>query len=98
MGEVKWSRGALSWLREIHDYIARDSPEAARRTVEGILGRIEDLVEFPEIGQSHTTRSGRQVRLLLYGHYRIAYQVTDQKDVRLLGIFHGSLELERRLR
>lgn len=98
MGEVKWSRGALSWLREIHDYIARESPEAARRTVEGILDRIEDLVEFPEIGQSYTTRSGRQVRLLLYGHYRIAYQVTEQKDVRLLGVFHGSLELERRLR
>jgi plasmid stabilization system protein ParE len=95
---VKWSRGALSWLREIHHYIERDNPDAASRTVQGILDRIEDLVEFPEIGQSYTSRSGRKVRLLLYGHYRIAYQVTDQKDIRLLGIFHGSLELERRLR
>jgi plasmid stabilization system protein ParE len=95
---LRWSRAALSWLREIHDYIANDNPDAARRTMEGILRRIEDLTDFPEIGQSYTTRSGRQVRLLLYGHYRIAYSVTEQKDIRLLGIFHGALELDRRLR
>jgi plasmid stabilization system protein ParE len=39
----------------------------------------------------------REIRILLYGHYRIAYLVTEERDVRLLGIFHGALDLSRYL-
>jgi toxin ParE1/3/4 len=98
MGEVRWSRSALRWLHEIHDYIAEDNPEAARRTVEGILSRVEVLSSFPEIGQRYRTPSGREARILLYGHYRIAYRVVGDRDVQLVGIYHGALDLDRHLR
>ncbi|MFP3938724.1 MAG: hypothetical protein ACOC7L_02425 [Acidobacteriota bacterium] len=39
----------------------------------------------------------REVRILLYGHYRIAYLVTETRNVRLLGIFHGALDITRYL-
>jgi plasmid stabilization system protein ParE len=35
------------------------------------------------------------VRLLLYGHYRIAYLVKDNGNVDVLGVFHGALDLSK---
>jgi toxin ParE1/3/4 len=95
LGKLKWSQEALSWLREIRAYIAKDNPEAARRTVQGILRRAEQLRAFPELGQVYESRREREVRTLLYGHYRIAYWVTPDRDVVLLGIFHGALDIDR---
>ena len=39
--------------------------------------------------------SSRHVRILLYGHYRIAYLVKDDRNVDILGVFHGSLDITR---
>ena len=97
MGQVRWTGEAERWLRQIHDFIARDHPEAAQRTARGIYDRVQSLSAFPERGYSHTSRSGRPLRILLYGHYRIAYSVNDDKDVTILGVFHGALDIDRYL-
>lgn len=39
MGRVRWTSEAEIWLRDIHDYIARDSPTAARRTIARHIAR-----------------------------------------------------------
>ena len=39
--------------------------------------------------------SSRHVRILLHGHYRIAYLVKDDGNVDILGVFHGSLDITR---
>jgi len=36
MAEINWTDEAERWLKDIHDYIAQDSPESAIRVVEGI--------------------------------------------------------------
>lgn len=97
MGRIRWSQEALRWLREIRNQIARDNPEAARRTAAGIVDRIEVLTTFPQIGQRYEGVTDREVRILIYGHYRIAYLVTEERDVNLLGIFHGALDIDRYL-
>jgi plasmid stabilization system protein ParE len=97
VGYVRWSQEALSWLRENRNHIARDNPEAARRTAAGIVDRVEVLKTFPQIGQRYERVTDREVRILLYGHYRIAYLVTKERDVQLLGIFHGALDIDRYL-
>lgn len=97
MGHIRWTQEALRWLREIRDYIARDNPEAARRTAAGIVDRVEILKTFPQSGQRYEGVTDREVRILLYGHYRIAYLVTEERDVKLLGIFHGALDIDRYL-
>lgn len=38
-------------LREIHEYIARESPAAARRVVDHLLRDAERLASFPRIGR-----------------------------------------------
>ena len=35
MAEINWTEEAEQWLKDIHDYIAQDKPEAAIREVWG---------------------------------------------------------------
>lgn len=97
MGKVRWTREAERWLREIHDYIAQDNREAALRTVRGIFEKGQTLADFPERGARFLSRPQKQIRIVLYGHYRIAYLVKNGGDVDILGVFHGALDIERYL-
>ena len=62
--------------------------------MESIYRRAEILAQFPEIGQVHRTPSGREVRILLWGQYRIVYLQRGVDEVHVLGIFHGAMELK----
>ena len=75
MAELNWTAEAQRWLQEIYQYIAQDNPTAAAGVVEGIYGKAQALVEFPQIGHRYEPIAGREVRILLYGHYRIAYLI-----------------------
>ena len=93
MAKVVWTAEAEQWLLRIHDYVARDKPEAAFHLVESIYLRTEILSSFPDIGYVYTTVSGRSLRVLLFGKYRIAYLVL-RDEVRILGVFHAAMELK----
>ena len=95
MAKVVWTDEARRWLQEIYDYIAEDNEESAYRTVRAIHERAEILLRFPEIGYRFRERPG--IRVLLYGHYRIAYLSSANGNIEILGVFHGALDLERYL-
>jgi toxin ParE1/3/4 len=97
MGKIKWTEESERWLRDIHDYIAQDNPEAAQRVVTGIYDRAQILVEFPKIGHIYRVESEGEIRILLYGHYRIAYLLRQEDRVEILGVFHGALDIDRYL-
>ncbi|MEO8631186.1 MAG: type II toxin-antitoxin system RelE/ParE family toxin [Betaproteobacteria bacterium] len=94
MATITWTLEAERWLRDIHDYIAADNARAAAQTLDGIYERAQLLRDFPEIGYRYEA-SDRHVRILLYGHYRITYLVTDGNNVEILGVFHGALDIDR---
>lgn len=94
MGSIAWTEEAQRWLQDIHEYIAQDNPVAADRVVRGIYDRVQVLIQHPEIGHRYRD-STRHVRVLLYGHYRIAYLVKSGEEIDILGVFHGALEIER---
>jgi plasmid stabilization system protein ParE len=92
MAQVAWTLEAQRWLSDIYEFIASDNPVAAADTVQGIFDRVQILTEFPECGSRYWA-SPRHVRILLYGHYRIAYLVRDDGDIDILGVFHGALDI-----
>ena len=94
MARVVWTDEAECWLHDIYDYIAADNPGAAAATVEGIYKKARGLADFPEMGARHWA-SPRPVRVLQYGHYRIAYLVKDGGDIAILGVFHGALDISK---
>jgi len=97
MAEITWTAEAERWLKEIQDYIAQENPAAADAVLEAIHSRVAMLRQFPQLGQRHTTRSGLHIRVLVYGHYRIAYKTRRGGDVAILGVFHGAVDIDRYL-
>jgi plasmid stabilization system protein ParE len=98
LAPVVWTHEAERWLRKIHDYIARDKPEAAFNVVQSIFKRAQILSQFPQLGHTYISASGREVRILLWGHYRIVYTQVPSGDVHILGVFHGAMEIDQYLK
>jgi toxin ParE1/3/4 len=97
MAEIIWTAEAETWLHDIYNYIAQDSSEAAISVVQGIYQRAQQLLAFPQSGQIYRIEQDGDIRILLYGHYRIAYHVGNDNRIVILGVFHGALDLERYL-
>jgi plasmid stabilization system protein ParE len=93
VAQLIWTSEAQRWLEDIFEYIAQDNPEAAEQTVQGIYDCAQALVRSPEMGRRYE-KSKRHVRILLYGHYRIAYLVKPER-VEVLGVFHGAIDISR---
>lgn len=94
MAEIRWTEEAVKWLHDIYEYIAEDNPIAAQDVVEGIYVKVQILKAFPQIGYKYRDEPEGEIRILLYGHYRIAY-IIKHEAVEILGIFHGSLEIDK---
>ena len=97
MARINWTREAETWLEDIFAYIAQDNPVAAARVVEGIYKRAQVLSEFPHIGHRYEGIADRDIRILLYGHYRVAYLIRSEDDIDILGVFHSALDIRRYL-
>jgi len=53
------------------------------------------LRRFPEIGYRYRAEAEGEIRILLYGHYRIAYLLKPPSSIDILGVFHGALDIDR---
>jgi toxin ParE1/3/4 len=95
VAEVVWTNEAGRWLLKIHDYIAKDSPANAFNVVQAIYARAQILAQFPELGHIYRSPSGRETRILLWGHYRIVYLRRSTEEVHILGVFHGAMDLNQ---
>jgi plasmid stabilization system protein ParE len=97
MVNINWTDEASFWLKDIHDYIAIDNPKIAKKVINEIFTKTQILSSFPKIGYLYKDDTNNEVRVLLYGHYRIAYLIKDTKTIDILGVFHGALAIERYL-
>ena len=97
MAEIKWTEEAAKWLEDIYKYIAQDNPEAAVKVINRIYEKVQTLKDFPEMGYRYRSESDGEIRVLLYGHYRIAYMIRNKTVLEILGVFHGALEIDRYL-
>jgi toxin ParE1/3/4 len=88
LAEVRWALRALDDLREIHDFIARDSPRAAEALVERIFSASERLTAFPLSGRLVPEFPGSGYRELLVGNCRVQYRVADT-TIWIATVVHG---------
>ena len=94
MAEIIWTEEALRWLEDIFEYIALENPRAAAETVDGIYSRSQQLADYPEMGARYSA-STRHIRILLYGHYRMANLVKSDRNIDILGVFHGAIDISK---
>lgn len=97
MAKLNWTREAEHWLHEIYTYIALNNPKAAAEVIQSIYQKAQLLRDFPLLGHKYELFPDRDIRILFYGHYRIAYLIKDEEVIDILGIFHERMEIERYL-
>jgi len=98
MAQIIWTTEATLWLEDIFKYISEKNSDAASRVVEEIYNKVQLLSKFPEIGYIYRKESDGDIRVILYGHYRIAYLFQSSSDkVIILGVFHSALEIKKYL-
>ena len=88
MAELRWTEEAVTWLEDIYAYIALDNPVAAASVVEGIYKKAQILLSHPGVGFRYREEREGEIRILLYGHYRIAYLRRGEGDIDILWVFH----------
>src|SRR5207302_8460478 len=87
--EVVWTDTAKQGLRAIYDYIAQSSPEFARRMVDKITSRTQQIATFPLSGRVVPEFNVGQLRELLERPYRIIYYVRPDK-IEVVAVVHMS--------
>ncbi len=95
MAEIVWTQEAARWLHDIHDYIAQDNQEAAAKVIGGIFEKTQILRLCSEIGQKYRVEPEGEIRILYYGHYRIAYLLRPSQVIDILGVFHDAMDIAR---
>jgi toxin ParE1/3/4 len=85
---VHWTDNAIAHLLDIYEYIARDSSIYAKRMVDRITKRSEQIASFPMSGRKVPEFEAEDIREIIEKPYRIIYRIKpDQVDV--LSVVHS---------
>ena len=85
---VEWLRATINNLDALAEYISRDNPAAAERTVAAIRTAVEGLQRFPSSGRPGRISGTRE--LVVSGTpYIVPYRVRDDV-VQLIRVFHAA--------
>jgi len=95
LAEINWTHESEIWLKDIYDYIADDDEAAAARTLLNIFEKAQLLRHHPRLGHRYEPEKAREIRILLYEHYRITYLIKPDGNIDILGVFHGALDIDR---
>ncbi len=91
---IVWAGPATRDLSSIRAYIAQDSEYYADRFVERIIGTVESLSTFPEMGRIVPETNAPDIRELLFHNYRIIYRV-EAARVLVIAVAHAARDLTR---
>jgi addiction module RelE/StbE family toxin len=87
--KVYWTLNAIRHLASIYEYISVNSRTYAKRTVDKITRRSEQISDQPLSGRKVPEYEADDIRELIEKPYRIIYRVKkDQIDV--LAVIHGA--------
>ena len=90
--KVHWTDTAEGHLDAIHAYIAQDSHEYVKRTVDRLTRRSQQIAKFPFSGRRVPEYDIDQIREVIEGPFRIIYHIkADQIDV--LAVIHGAMDV-----
>ena len=74
MAEVIWTEPALSDLDAIADYIALESPDAARALVRCVFHHVDQLIDHPRSGSKPPELRGWRYRQIVEPPCRVFYR------------------------
>ena len=91
MVNIKLELDAREDMRQIEEYISKDSVYYANKTIEEIVEKTKYLSMFPYMGRKIPEFNNTNFRELIYKSYRILYRFNS--NVYILKIFHHSRDI-----
>ncbi len=85
---VVWTAPAARDLEVIGDYIARQNPNAARRTVRRVRAQVRTLAAHPYLGRRGRVADTREL-VITSTPFIAVYRVVDDR-LEILAVFHGA--------
>ena len=96
MVKIVWTEQSVSDLKDILDYISKDSKRYAENQIRRIKTNTLILKTQPESGRVVPELGIKQIRELIEGNYRIVYRLFNNELVEILTIHHSSRDFESR--
>lgn len=90
MVKIVWTELSTEDLKEIFDYIAKDSTRYALITVNKIYNRAQDIIDNPYVGRIVPEINVNVIREVISGNYRIVYKIISEFQVDILRVYHSA--------
>lgn len=90
MAKVVWSERALNDLKDIIDYIAKDSKKYAKAFGDKLIAKPNILKTNLYIGRVVPELMNENIRELIEGSYRIIYEIMPDESISILTIHHSA--------
>ena len=91
---VVWTDAALTQLQAVHDFIVRESPTYALRTVDRITRRVAMIALTPFSAPNVPEFDRSDIREVFAKPYRIIYRV-EGNAVEILAVIHAARDLRQ---
>jgi addiction module RelE/StbE family toxin len=86
---VCWTENAIDHLANIYEYIAFNSPTYARRMIDRITRRSEQIAEHALSGRKVPEFDAEDVREVIEKPYRIVYRIKPGQ-IDVIAVIHGA--------
>lgn len=87
--KIVWTQKALCDLRDIFDYINKNSASFAEHTTTAIVAKVQAVKQFPEAGRIVPEFSDPFLRQVIHKYYRIIYRI-ESATIYVVRIYHSS--------
>ncbi|MGY6743828.1 MAG: type II toxin-antitoxin system RelE/ParE family toxin [Cecembia sp.] len=96
MVRINWTDQSVTDLKEIAEYIKKDSVTYARLQVNRLRSKPTILKTNPYSGQKLDFLNDENIRMLTEGSYLIIYKIIDINRIDILTVHHAARDLSRR--
>ena len=90
--KVHWTETAEGHLDAIYQYIAQDSRQYAKRMVDRLTRRSQQIAEHPLSGRRVPEFELKQIREVIEGSFRIIYYIKPDQ-IEIIAVIHGAMDL-----
>ena len=96
MVRINWTFQAKGDLKDIVEYISKDSKRYAKLQVTRLKTRTKILKTQTRSGKIVSEINRENIRELIEGSYRIIYKIVEDNQIDILTIHHSARDLTRR--
>ena len=90
MVKLIWTEISKQDLKDLYDYISKDSRRYASITVNKIYQRAQDITTNPNTGRIVPEFNDKLIREVITGNYRIVYLIVTKSQVHILRVYHSA--------